>query len=125
MIESDLKIDEFIHDKATLASLGNTSDAVDPSSPPFSTLSEQIVFVSSFGGNATPTWKFARVTANPAGNLVSATRTNTDSVTITIGEVTPGTRSTPTQLKGAAAQLHNAGVGANLNGTQIRSQTPQ
>jgi hypothetical protein len=123
-INSDLKIDEFIYDKASIAGLYNTQLRTNPDWPPFDTFQEQITFVVSFGGNATPTWKFARIATDQTGTLVSATRTNTDSVTITVGQVTPATAASPAQLTGSAQALHNSGVNANQNGGQIKAQTP-
>jgi hypothetical protein len=123
-IASNLKIDDFIYDKASIASLGNDIGKVSPDSPPFNTFQEQITFVASYGGNVTPTWKFARISADPTGTLLTATRTNTDSLTITLGDVTPATLTSPAQLKTAGQNLNNAGVGGTLFGTQGKGTSP-
>jgi hypothetical protein len=124
LIDSDLKIDEFIYDKATIASLGNATGAVPTSYPPYNTFQEQITFVVSYGGSFAPAWKFARVAVNPTGTLAGASRTDTDSLTITLGEAQAATPATAAQLKSASAQLHSSGVAATQTGQAIRSTTP-
>lgn len=121
MINSDLKIDQFIYDKMSIVSNGNEKDPIHPEYPPYNTFQYQNTFVAALGVNATPTWKFARITGNTATPLVSATRTNTDAVTITFGEVQPATPTTPAQLKSSGQALHNSGVGANQIGTQNKA----
>jgi hypothetical protein len=127
LIHSDLKIDQFIYDKMTIAALGNDIGRVNRDWPPFNTFQEQITFVAAYGGSVTPTWKFARTAVDPAGTLLSATRTDTDSLTVTLGEVTPAKPTSPAQLKssGAGATLHTTGVQATQNGTQGKATAPQ
>jgi hypothetical protein len=95
MIQSDLKIWQFIYDKTVIALTGNASGS-DPSLPIYNTFTEDITFASTFGGNVTPTWKFARISANTSGTLFSAARTSTNEVTITIGPLQCETSSAPT-----------------------------
>jgi len=121
MINSDLRIDQFIYDKMSIASSGNDKDPIHPEYPPFNTFQYQITFVATLGASATPTWKFARVTGNTTTPLVSATRTNTNGVTITFGEIQPSTPTTPAQLKSSGQILHNSGVAANQIGTQNKA----
>jgi hypothetical protein len=107
-IESNLKIDQFIYDKAVVASgiygYGNGL--------PFSQLQFEINFVHSFSGNIAPTWKFTTTNVN-SGSLLSATRTDTDTVTITLGALTADTKA-----------LQNAAVTANKTGQAIQSNAP-
>jgi hypothetical protein len=98
-IESDLKIGQFIYDKAVVAWY----------TEPFSQLQFHINFLHSFGGNITPTWKFTRTTVNGTGNLLSATRTDTDDVIITLGPLNTDTKS-----------LHNAAVTGTITGQSIQ-----
>lgn len=84
MIESDLKIAEFIIDKATIASTGIASTE-EASKPPFTTFQEDLTFVGAFSGNLTPTWKLTRFASNTSGSLLSASRTTTGDVLITLG----------------------------------------
>src|SRR5580700_2338743 len=55
MINSDLKIDQFIYDKMSINSNGNVFDPANRNSPPFNTFQEQLTFVASLNANATPT----------------------------------------------------------------------
>jgi hypothetical protein len=137
MIEGDLKIWEFIYDKAFIAANSNAStwspekiptgmkDAKGnpkyktvygrhPNWPLYNTFTENISFVATFSGNVTPTWKLARVAANSTGNLLSATRTNTNQLTLTMGPIeSPGSATSPPQLKQGAQQQHDNTVLSN------------
>jgi hypothetical protein len=94
LIDSDLKIGQFIYDKAVVADGVASTGGV-----PFSQLQFEINFVASFSGNITPTWKFTRTTVDGSGSLLSATRTDTDDVIITLGALTSDTKA-----------LHNAAL---------------
>ena len=94
LIDGDLKIREFIYDKAVVARLGNASLRVDVPNgwqpwqlPPFNTFTEEITFVAAYGGSFTPTWHLARISANASSNLVVAERTNTNDLVITLGPI--------------------------------------
>lgn len=69
MIESDLRIEEFIYDKATVAATA-VATTVDRGRPQFSTFQEDLTFVATLSGNVTPVWKLTRVSANTSGNLI-------------------------------------------------------
>jgi hypothetical protein len=144
LIESDLKIWEFIYDKAVIAATGNAAAyvpvevktgsklvkgqpvpeyktvdyTIHSSWPLYNTFTENITFTTTFGGNVTPTWKLARVSANSSGNFLSATRTNTNQLTITLGPIqNPPTPTSPAQLKQGAQTQHDNTVLSN----QIKS----
>ncbi len=86
LIDGDLKIREFIHDKATIAALGNSSLGIGgPGATAFNNFTEEITFVAAYGGTATPTWKLARLSANTSSNLLIAQRTITNDLIITLG----------------------------------------
>jgi hypothetical protein len=82
MIDGDLKIRQFIYDKAQIASSKNFPGA---QGAPFNTWTEEITFVAAYGGTFTPTWKLARITANTSSNLLVGERTNTNDLIITLG----------------------------------------
>jgi len=103
-ISSDLKIGQFIYDKAVVAG------ASGPEAKPFSALQFEISFLASFSGNVTPTWKFTRTTVNGSGNLLSATRSDTNDVTITLGPLNNDTKA-----------LHNAALIGSATGTSVNS----
>jgi hypothetical protein len=110
MIESDLKIGQFIYDKAVVAGAAGEATSKSVTTPPYSQFQFELTFTASFGGNLTPTWKFTRTTVNGSGNLLSATRTNTQYVLITLGQATPQT-----------AALHNAALTGNATGQGVQS----
>jgi hypothetical protein len=109
-IESDLKLDQFIWDKATVAMSGNATSLVSPGGlkqNPFGTFQDQLTFVASFGGNLTPTWHIEQVILNPSPPFFSAMRTKTDTLIITFG---PLKSAKPPVLADLAQQQHNAAL---------------
>jgi hypothetical protein len=99
MIDGDLKIREFIYDKAQVAS-SSTLDTLHrfqvPESKgeelisktsPFNTFTEEITFIAAYGANATPTWHLARFSADTSSNLLVSQRTNTNDLVITLGPI--------------------------------------
>jgi hypothetical protein len=147
-IDGDLKIWEFIYDKAVIAAMGNAAAWVQktkreavvdkngkpvldkngkpeaklvpigytqhPSWPLYNTFTENISFTATLGASATPMWKLARVSADSSGTLLSATRTNTDQLTITMGPVqTQASPTQPAQLSSGAQTQHTNTVLSN------------
>jgi hypothetical protein len=129
LIDGDLKIKEFIMDKATIAALGNdTLFGNGPSAikrPVFNTLTEEITFVAAYGGSATPTWHLARFTANTASNLLIGERTNTNDLIITLGplESREPKKDSPVTLVTAAMNQHNARVSASAIAVAVQGQS--
>jgi hypothetical protein len=154
MIMSDLKIGQFIFNKAFIASIPGS---VEPNAPigaapspsptpgggqkpsilpasnppggkptkvfPYSTFSDQITFIAAYGGNATPTWKFAKVTADPTSPLFMSSRQKTNDLTITLGKATPATDKAPAALVSQDAQeAHLAALIGQAVATAIQSQ---
>lgn len=123
MIQSDLKIEQFMTDKATIVGPGEAATG-NREYPPFSTLQDDITFVAAFGGNATPTWKFARVTANSATPLIGAARTSTNEVIITLGPVAnAATPFAPAQLTPDAVSVHGSSLIGSATGSANNAQT--
>jgi hypothetical protein len=123
MIEGDLKIGQFIYDKSVIASFGNGTTQ-NPSWPPYDTFSEQITFVALFGGTVTPTWKFFRTSVNETSTLLTANRTNTDNLTITLGALQQqATAKAPALLGPAGQNIHNASVFGAATAQSINAQT--
>jgi hypothetical protein len=109
-IESDLKLDQFIWDKATVAVSGNPTSFVSRGGlkqNPYGTFQDQLTFVAAFGGNITPTWHIEQVIVNPGSPFFSATRTKTDTLIITFG---PLKSLKPLVLGDLAQQQHNAAL---------------
>jgi hypothetical protein len=117
---SNLRIEEFIYDKATIAG-GPEARTTRIEYPEFSTFQETLTFVVSFGGNITPSWKFIRLSVNPSGQFLSAARTNTSVIIITLGPLAKPKGGSP-QLAGQAAVQHNAAVAGTSTASAIRSQ---
>jgi hypothetical protein len=123
MIESDLKIEQFIYDKAVIAAVGEDTSK-NLTTAPFSTFSDDITFVASFGGTVTPTWTLTRVTVNPS-TLFGATRTRTHQATITLGPLdksSPAGAARQRRLAGTAQTVHDATLYGSATATAIQSQ---
>ncbi|MBY2941842.1 hypothetical protein HFN97_20595 [Rhizobium laguerreae] len=71
-------------------SFGTLSDRIEGG--PFETITHKVSFQVTGGANATPTWTFTDVTVNPSAPFLSATRTRTDELLITMGPTTLGSR---------------------------------
>jgi hypothetical protein len=132
MIDGDLKIREFIYDKAIIARTGNASlymgRPYNPGLawkwPVYNTFTETINFVSTLSGNVTPSWKLARFSNNTgAGTLLNAQRTYTNQLIITIGPIgTPPSNNAPAALSNSAQNQHNAQVQGGATATSIQGQ---
>jgi hypothetical protein len=132
MIDGDLEIRQFIYDKAQIARMGNASlyngKPYDPATawkwPVYNTFTEQINFIATLSGNITPTWKLARFATTSSPNLLSAQRTYTNQLIITIGPVgTPPSNDSPATLSASAQNQHNAQVNAGAFATSIQGST--
>jgi hypothetical protein len=129
LIQSDLKIRDFIVNKVFLAKVPGSVVIEDvPGRPsrkvadPFSTFSDQITFVVTYGVNGTPTWKFTRITVNPNSPLISLSQTRTQDLTIAIGKTTPATANKPATPSPEAIALLNAALIGQAVATAIQSQ---
>ncbi|MBY5619686.1 hypothetical protein [Rhizobium leguminosarum] len=85
-INSNLKIDEFIYDKAFIAGTP-TARTRTIEYAPFSTFQETVAFVISHGADITPSWALTRVTVNPSGPFLGAKRTKTSQIIVTLGPI--------------------------------------
>jgi hypothetical protein len=134
-IDGDLKIRQFVYDKAMIGRLGNAS-LYDKRSigfkatnfkrpdlpwewPVFNTFTEEIMFIAAYGGNVTPTWKLATFTANATGSLLALERTYTNDLVITLGPVKPPTDKTAAALDASGQSQHNIRVQASAIATSI------
>jgi hypothetical protein len=107
-IESDLKLDQFIWDKVTVAASSAPTSAVSVGGlkqNPFGTFQSTLTFVASFGASVTPTWHVEQIFVNPTSPFFSALRTKTDTLLITFG---PLKKANPPVLADAAQQQHAA-----------------
>jgi hypothetical protein len=124
MTERDLRIEEFIYDKATLAG-SHVATTVDPGRPQFSTFQEDLTFVGTLSGNVTPVWKLTRISANTSGSLANASRSTTGDILITLGALaTDEQGNLLPQLGNASASQHQAGIIGGSVASQNKSQSP-
>jgi hypothetical protein len=135
LIESDLKIAQFMEDKLFLAAVPGSvvteqneqkakkgkKQAKELASP-FSVFSYEVTFVAAYGGNATPTWKLLRATVDPTSPLFNTSRQKTNDLTITIGAAKPATSSSAAVLSNEAQQVHFAHLIGQSVATAIQSQ---
>jgi hypothetical protein len=130
MMDGNLKIAEFIYDKASVSlshAIQLASD--DPYVPGFNTFTEEITFVATYGASVTPTWHLARLTANTSSNLLVAQRTNTNDLIITLGAIkcpAPPTPQPKSRLASFSALLDALEQGrvhsVLIQGSEIYSQ---
>ena len=129
LIDGDLRIREFIHDKATIAALRNTTLGLGGAGvTAFNTFTEEITFVAAYGGTATPTWKLARISANTSSNLLVGQRTITNDLVITLGPLKnprwdPRKSNVPAELIQSAMNQHNTRVQAAAIAVSITGQS--
>ena len=123
-IRSNLKIDDFIWDKATIAATGN-AQSTQRDWATYSVFQDQLTFVVSYGANVTPTWHIETVILGTNSPLLSATRTNTDTLIMTMGplDFSAANKFTPLALKGGAAAQHNAAAIGAATGGSTGAQT--
>ena len=89
LLQSDLKLSEWLF-TAVSASLTNTVNFKNTAlGVTGNILQHEVKFVIDTSGNATPTWQFKLVTVNPSGPFVSADRTRTNDLLITLGPAVP------------------------------------
>jgi hypothetical protein len=122
-IDSDLEINNFVYDYAFNAGIGDFSNASNLFFP-YNAMTYDTTFTVSFGGNVTPAWKLARISNNPSSSLFAATRTNTDEVIVTMGNIaTYASAKGPNTLSASASNQHNARVQGSSTATGISSQS--
>ena len=78
---------------------------------PYSTFTYKVTFLVAYSANATPSWKLVRFTANPGSPFLSAMRTKTQDIQITMSPVTHGQdKNSPAQLNADGEAAFNAGI---------------
>jgi hypothetical protein len=89
LLQSDLKLSEWLF-TAVSASLTNTVNFKNTAlGVKDSILQHEVKFVIDTSGNATPSWKFKLVTVNPSGTFLTADRSRTNDLLITLGPAIP------------------------------------
>jgi hypothetical protein len=87
ILESDLKLKEWLYDVVLANGSGNVHFERDVNNGPFkeNVISHEVKFDIVSSGNLTPTWKLTRVQVNPTGNLLTLSRERIQDLIITIG----------------------------------------
>ena len=129
MIDGDLRLREFVFDKAQLAWAGDGNPALVGGLqtkywPLYNTMTEEIIFLSAFGGSVTPSWKLARLSTSPTASFAVAQRTYTNDLIVTMGTIAQrASAQHAAQLGPAAQNQHNARVNASAIATSIAAQS--
>jgi hypothetical protein len=126
LVHSDLKIGQFIANKAFIAIAPGTvaaskKTAASKAVSPFNIFNYEAEFIVTYGGNITPMWKFTRITADPSSPFFNATRSRTHDVTITMSPA----QMTPTggvQVSPEAQVVHSAALIGQAVGAANQSQ---
>ena len=113
LVHSDLKIHEFIMNKVMVAQISGSVVAGAPPPPnvgsPYSTFSDQVTFVVAVSANANPSFKLVRFAINSKASLVSASRTKTQDILITLAKKDKSaTATSPATLSQEGENVHNA-----------------
>jgi len=87
LIQSDLKLKEWVESLALIAAVPDGVSNPFVSGGPLDATSHEIQFIVVMGGSITPTWKLISVTANPDAPFLGASRTQTDDLLITLGPI--------------------------------------
>jgi hypothetical protein len=123
LINSDLKIGQFIENKAFIAKVPGTVNPSKKGDSPFSAFTYEATFVVVYGGSITPTWKLAQISANASSSFLSLVRTKTNDIIITMGPVnTDSTPTAPATLGSEAEQAHLAALIGQAVANSIQSQ---
>lgn len=118
-IKSNLKIGDFINNKADLAGAPGVAKL------PFSVFSWKVSFIVVFGASATPTYEFIDVTAGTGSPFLNVSRTKTHTATITIAPLDRPSRyrqSAMARLNYEGETVHAAAVFGQATANAIRSQ---
>jgi hypothetical protein len=121
LIESDLKLKEWVEAVGLLASTPRTVSNPFVSGGPLDTTSHEVQFIITVSGDTTPVWKLVSVTANPGSPFLGGSRARTDDLLITMGPldvVASGRALRPSQA------IETAHLGAQLQSitTAIQNQ---
>ena len=90
ILESDLKLEEWLIATMVSTGIGDTPAPADQKGPfKSNVLSHEVKFDIISTGTATPAWKLTRATVNQSGTFLSGTRDRTQDLTVTFGPIDP------------------------------------
>lgn len=127
LLQSDLKLNEWLVDTVTVQNTGGGVFSQDPKGPfGTSVLQHEVKFDVVTSASATPSWVLRRVTVNPTGTFLSLGRERTHDLTITLGPtdapvvVAHGRKAGPSRMAADAALASDIGVSVS---NALRNQT--
>lgn len=121
LLQSDLKLNEWLVDAVTVGHTGGVNYDVDTVNGPFrqEVLSHEVKFDVVSSADITPSWKLARATINPSGTLLSASRDRSHDLTITFGptdiSTAPGKKGKPVPSRIAADAALASDIGVSVS----------
>lgn len=108
LMQSDLKLKEWLLDNVMEAGTGEVSYPAKPNGPfKQDVISHEVKFVVVSSGNVTPGWKLKRVSVDQSGSLLSAGRTRTHDLLITFGPMDTTALAKGIRAPSTAAQSSN------------------
>jgi hypothetical protein len=115
LLQSDLKLNEWLIDVITAAKTGGIDIAQDVASGAFKdgVLSHEVKFVVTTGADLTPSLRLTRVGINPNGTTLSANRERSHDLIITLGPTElkdKGGRRGPSRVAADAALASQIGI---------------
>jgi hypothetical protein len=117
ILESDLKLEEWLFDMMVAADVGNTPVPTGPNGPfKSNVLSHEVKFDIVSSGNLMPGWKLTQSTINQSGTFLMGSRDRTQDLIITFGPVDPSWVKDPKtgKLVKKAPALSTAALNAML-----------
>jgi hypothetical protein len=100
ILESDLKLEEWLSDTMEAADNGNTPVPAGTNGPfKSNVLSHEVKFDVVSSGNITPSWKIRQVAINGSGNFATASRDRTQDLIMTFGPADPAWTTDPVTKK--------------------------
>jgi hypothetical protein len=120
LIQSDLKLEDWLADVVTAYRTGDfspTTDASVKNSINNNSLAQEIKFVIITSASVAPMWHLLKVTINPTGSLLTASRTRTHDLQITFGPNVVGEKDPST-----GKITNSLGVGTPAANSALASQ---
>jgi hypothetical protein len=95
LIQSDLKLAEWLSDAVTLAAIGEIGLPTGPSTPlKQNAFSHEVKFDIISSGTVNPAWKLRRFSVDQSGSLLAASRERLHDLTIIFGPIDPALKDT-------------------------------
>lgn len=108
LMQSDLKLKEWLLDNVMEEGTGEVVYSGNPDGPfKQDVISHEVMFIVVSSGNVTPGWQLTRVSINQSGSFLSAGRTRTHDLLITLGPMDKTALAKGTKAPSTSAQNSN------------------